>query len=111
MIAFTIISIVLITALFLVWFFSHKSQEKERLLLIEKGIDLPPQTRSFSFRFPWLKMGLVISGIAFGMILGMWLEEQFPIQVFTTGFIVVPFTILFGGLGMILAHYLGKEKK
>lgn len=108
MVTFTVIFIALITALFLVWFFSHKSREKERLLLIEKGMDLPPQPESlkFNFRFPWLKIGLVIFGMALGMTIGVLLIQVVKVD----DSIVFGFIFLLGGLGMILGHYLDQEK-
>ncbi len=102
MIAFTIISVALITALFLVWFFTHKSREKERLLLIEKGVDVPPMPElvKFNFQFPWLKIGFVIFGMASGMVLGLWLIERIRIDES----VIFGLIFLFGGLLMILSH-------
>lgn len=103
------ISILLIftaLALFLAWFFSNRSKEKERLMLIEKGVDpseLPPPTK-IVFSFPWLKMGVLITGIAIGSLL--------DVTIRSFGFTYGPplITLLFAGLSMIVAHFLGKDE-
>jgi len=106
-IIFTIIFLAFLVAIFLAWYFTHKSREKERMLLIEKGIEVPEQKGgwNFSFRFPWLKIGVLITAIAVGLIIGIILNEitgerQFPPVMM----------LLFGGIGMIVAHYVGKKE-
>lgn len=107
-ITFTIIFLAFLTAGFLAWFFTHKSREKERLMLIEKGIDVPDKESgfSFSFRFPWLKVGIVITAISTGILMGV-------VVTTLTDFhndLVPVFMLLFGGIGMIIAHYVGKRE-
>lgn len=53
-VTFTIIFLAFLTAGFFAWYFFHKTREKERLMLIEKGFYLPQENseRKFSFRFP-----------------------------------------------------------
>lgn len=105
---FTIIFIAFITAAFLTWFFTHKSREKERILLIEKGVDYSqlPDSKIFKFNFPWLKLGTVVTSIAIGTGIGIIIME------FGVNEGVVPlFMFLFGGIGMIIAHYVDKPTK
>lgn len=101
----TIIFITFVIVAFLTWFFIHKTKEKERLLLIEKGIDYSqlPDRNLFNFNFPWLKVGTVITSIAIGTGIG------FIIIEFGVADGIVPlFMFLFGGIGMIIAHYVDK---
>lgn len=104
---FTIIFLALITAGFLAWFFSHKTREKERLMLIENGIDIPQLESGlkFTFRFPWLKIGVLVTAIGIGILSGAMIEEFTSTRI---DFIPI-LMLLFGGIGMILAHFLGKE--
>ncbi|WP_372906602.1 DUF6249 domain-containing protein [Rhodohalobacter sp.] len=106
-IIFTIIFLAFLTAGFLAWYFSHKSREKERMLLIEKGQDVPEQKNgwSFSFRFPWLKLGVLITAIATGLIFGILISEITDIRAEFEPIMM----LLFGGIGMIIAHYVGKK--
>lgn len=105
-IVFTIIFLAFLTAGFLAWYFSHKSREKERMLLIEKGLEVPEQKNgwNFSFRFPWLKLGILITAIAVGLIIGITLNEITDNREFPPIMM-----LLFGGIGMIIAHYVGKK--
>lgn len=87
---------------FFVWFNIHRSKERERLLLLEKGIDFSDLPERSSFSFNWLKMGCLVTSATTGLILGLILEDFFsdaaPIGMF-----------LFGGIGLIIAHYVNKS--
>lgn len=99
---------------FLVWFFNQKAKSKERLLLIEKGID--PKDLDFLFKKTtppqWLKIGIIVVGIAIGTLLSAFythfaITHRFVVFYgFTVGII-----LLFGGLSMILANFFGNSKK
>lgn len=103
----TIIAVVFIIVAFLTWVFIHRSKEKERLLLIEKDVDMSklPESTSFSFRFPWLKIGIVITSTTIGMLIGVVIMETIGIN---EG-IVPMIMFLFGGIGMIIAHYVDRD--
>jgi hypothetical protein len=99
----TLVFITFLILGFLTWFTVHKSKEKERLLLLEKGMnpsELPGQTM---FSFPWLKLGCVITSAVIGLTLGIVLESlDFFDAAQGIGM------LLFGGIGLIIAHYLDK---
>jgi hypothetical protein len=53
-----------IICLFFAWFFSHQAKSKERLMLIEKGIDITEfynKTKSLPY-ITWRKTGIVVIG-------------------------------------------------
>jgi len=104
-----ILVIAFLMAVLLVWFFIHKAKSRERLLLIEKGMDvtkLNNGVRQFpKFQFPWLKIGILVFCSALGLIIGVslfWYTEMFNPGLFF---------FAFAGIGMILAHYIDKPKK
>lgn len=107
LIVFTIIFLAFLTAGFLAWYFTHKSREKERMLLIEKGEQVPEQKDgwSFSFQFPWLKIGILITAIAVGLISGILINEMTDVRAEFAPIMM----LLFGGIGMIIAHYMGRK--
>jgi len=109
-IIFIVITVIFITAAFFVWYFIHRSKEKERLMLIEKGRDPSelPEMKVFNFRFPWLKIGVVIVSIAIGILTGLFIEYLIHSNGGGDGLVGV-FIILFGGIGMIIAHYVDKS--
>ena len=108
-----ILLIFFLTALFLTWFFTHKARVKERLLLIEKGIDLSnlPKNRNFKIIFPWLKIGIVITSISIGLLLGAILVEVPFFSEIAGGQLPLLFIFLFGGIGMILAYLIDKPQE
>jgi len=111
-IAVSLTFISLFAGLFLAWYFYLKAKQEERLALIEKaseGIDaakLFAQPKRKGFRFPWLKLGILIFFITFGLSIGviLWKASLLPSD-FT---IILGF--MFGGLGMIAAHFAGKKE-
>lgn len=86
---------------FFVWFNIHRSKERERLLLLEKGIDFSDWPERSSFNFNWLKMGCLVTSATIGFILGFFLEDFFSDAPAIGMF-------LFGGIGLIIAHYVDK---
>ena len=99
----SVLLIIFMTGVFLTWFFMHKAKSKERMLMIEKGVDLSQlrQERKSNFNFPWLKVGIVIASMGIGLVLGSLAHD--PVFIFGAIF-------LFGGIGMITANYLDKPK-
>jgi len=103
---------------FMAWFFYVKARNTERLALIEKGADANnfygKRNDKKTFRFPWMKFGLLLSGLGFGLVLGLFiisipglkdsLNDVAPGLVFAS-------MLLFGGLGMILAHFVDRKKE
>lgn len=118
-----IIVIFFFVAIFLAWFFIYKAKTKERLLLIEKGVELSNIPKKKRFRFPWLKVGVVIAFGSIGVLIGGFLEyfnlfkPEEPTEMFERsilyqgGMLSLLFMYLFGGIGMVIAHYLGKKKR
>lgn len=108
-IIFTILFLALLTAGFLAWFFIHKSKEKERLMMLEKGMELPqPEHKEKSgFTFPWLKTGILLVCLSIGLMIGIIMEEYFA-QYWGAPPL---FMILFGGFGMIIAHFIRDKKE
>lgn len=109
---FVIILILFVVSIFFVWFFSHQARVKERMMLIEKGIDLYslPKSGKFRIRFPWFKIGIVLTSIATGLMLGVFLMAIPFFASVAAGNLPLPLMFLFGGIGMILAHFLDKPK-
>ncbi len=103
-------------AAFLSWYYYLQARTKERTLLIEKGADASnfyakkPERRGF--RFPWLKMGLLLSGLSFGLGGSLAVIYSISNGRFDDDFIGFVFasTIFFAAIGMIIAHFTDKKK-
>ena len=104
-------------AIVLAWYFYLKARNKERMALIEKGADLSEiyLKQVVTFRFPWLKFGLLITGISVGVILAFVLMILFQDMDLNNEIAAGPLVIvsgcLFGGFAMIISHFIGKPGK
>lgn len=100
--------------IFLVWYFNQKAKSKERLLIIEKGID--PKDLDFLIQKTtppqWLKIGIIVVGIAIGTLVAT-LYTHITVTQRIVHFYgsTVGIILLFGGLAMILANFVGNSKK
>jgi len=102
-----------IICVFLVWFFSHKAKHKERLLMIEKELTADKQSKKEkNFSFPWLKLGIVVTGLSIGLLLIALLAG---LKLLDKGGNALPLAILgvCGGISMVIANYVnsGKSKQ
>jgi membrane protease YdiL (CAAX protease family) len=102
-----------LVGLFLTKFFINKANTKERILLIEKGIDPSALSKNENQRtnFPWLKIGIVITSISIGLLLSAFLFATPYFEKVAAGQLPLLLIFLFGGIGMILAHIIDKPKK
>ena len=94
------------------WIFYLKARNRERLALIEKGVDAPDAFKRE--KFPWLKIGIVTVSISFGVllvILAMIIFPEAPVIRDAILFLMVVVGLLFGGIGMIIAHQVEKKNK
>ena len=103
-------------AAFFSWYYYLQARTKERTLLIEKGADASnfyakkPERRSF--RFPWLKLGLMLAGLSFGLGASLATILTLTKGRFDSdyaGFIFAS-TIFFAAIGMIIAHFTDKKR-
>ncbi len=101
-IAFALIFIAFIAAGFFVWYFSFKAKQEERRFLIEKGYKLEemPPSASFNFTFPWMKVGIVITSAAIGLLFAEITQEPTA---------VMPLLMFGAGLGMIIAQVISQK--
>jgi len=83
-------------------------RRKERMALIEKGIDAPAFNATPSLNVYALKIGLLFIGVAIGVLLGSTLVELTTLNEESAYFSMV---FLFGGLGLVISHYLEKKER
>lgn len=94
-----------IFGIFAVYFFTRN---KERLALIDKGVDISLITRQANGESPmkyWvIKVGFLMIGIAIGILMGSLAtrqgmgEEAYPAMI-----------LLFGGLALVASYYAEKK--
>lgn len=71
-VAIFILIVIFMAIIFMGWFIYLKTRNKERMALIEKDKDVSEiyarPKANFSFRFPWLKIGIIATGFSIGLI-------------------------------------------
>jgi len=106
------------TAVILSYYFYLRFRNRERMALIEKGVDISEifKPREFSFKFPWLRLALLLIGIGVG-ILFTFLLITFGTPNLTglrhqyDQMILVFSLLIFGGLGIILGNLFEKQRQ
>lgn len=103
-------------AVFLGWYFYLKARNKERMALIEGGKDVSEifSKQEIRIRIPWLKIGLLVTGIGFGLCLILVLMAIPALKETVHNMeeaYIISSMILFGGFGIISGHYLDKPKQ
>jgi hypothetical protein len=82
-------------------------RRKERLLMIEKGTNLP-ELKSEGFTFSSLKFGIFFTGIGIGILVANILCVTTRLQPEVAYFSMV---FLFGGLSLVIHHLIEGRKK
>jgi hypothetical protein len=99
-----VLTIFIAIPIFLVWYFIRRAKFKEKVLLIEKGIDIKDLniTGSNKLTFPWLRIGIIITGVSLGALIVALAN--------ITGGVGEALIVLFTGLSFILAYFIGGPK-
>ena len=104
-------------AVFLGWYFYIQARNKERMSLIERGKDVSEiySKREIKFNFPWLKLGIILTGFSFG-----WLVAFISTEILFTrnGFghrvdgtpLIMGIIFLFTAVSIIVAYFVDKPK-
>lgn len=82
-------------------------RRKERLMLIEKGTNMPEIKPAENF-FSSLKFGILFIGIGLGVLAANILTVTTTLESEVAYFSMI---FLFGGLGLVIHHLIEKSKK
>ncbi|MCK5535614.1 MAG: hypothetical protein KAI79_02240 [Bacteroidales bacterium] len=85
-----------------------KARNKERLALIEKGADVSEIYKPRNNKNAAFKWGVVIIGIAIGLLIGSALESY---TSFEGGVAYSSMVLMFGGAGLLLANFIKFDKE
>lgn len=107
---YPLVWIAFIVCMFLVWFFWHRANHEERLMMIEKGHD-PDELakKNPGFKFPWLKIGILIIGLSVGLLL---ISLLVSLKLLDKGGNAFPLAILgvCGGVAMVIGNNIKNGK-
>ncbi|MCG8307836.1 MAG: hypothetical protein MI975_10640 [Cytophagales bacterium] len=83
------------------------ARNKEKMALIEKGVDLSTIYQKKDFRNVTLKSGMFLVGIAIGLFFGYLLTEISSINQVISYFSMI---LLFGGASLIVFHWYNSKQ-
>jgi hypothetical protein len=83
------------------------ARNKEKMALIEKGIDLSQIYQKKDYRNATLKSGMFLVGVALGLFVGFLLTEISSINAVVSYFSMI---LLFGGLSLIIFHWYNNKQ-
>ncbi|HVN47505.1 MAG TPA: DUF6249 domain-containing protein [Bacteroidota bacterium] len=94
------------TLVFLIYYFSRKAKNKERMALIEKGIDASIFLKEDSTFNQVLMWGMLLGGVGLGLFFGYALSLYTPMREE----VIMPIlALLFGGFGLI-GYFVYRKK-
>lgn len=83
------------------------ARNKEKMALIEKGVDLSEIYQKKDYRNATLKSGMFLVGIAVGLFCGYFLTQVSSINAVVSYFSMI---LLFGGASLILFHWYNNKQ-
>lgn len=107
MITGIIINLGLFTAIILAIYYNVRARNKERMALIEKGVDISEIYKKKENSHGFFKFGVIIIGIAIGLIFGVIANRTELLPSVVSYFSMI---LLFGGAGVLFANYLVAKK-
>lgn len=110
----TLIGLGFFASIFFGWYYYLQARNKERMALIEKNADVTEifKVREIRFKFPWLKFGMIITGVGFGSCMALMLSLTTNIlhMAVESELMIFGFMLFFGGLGAVIGHFVEKPK-
>lgn len=102
-----IINLGFFAAVVLAIYYSVKARNKERMALIEKGVDISEIYKKKENRYGFFKFGVTLMGIGLGLVFGVLFSKWGILPEVASYFSMI---LLFGGMGILAANYLVSKK-
>jgi len=104
-----VLNVIVFGTIILVVKYIVQARNKERMALIEKGVDLSEfYTKKKDGENNILKFALLFIGIGLGLFLGFVLADFVSLP---TVAVVISVTLLFGGISLLLYHWINNRKE
>ena len=103
------------STVFFSYYYYLRFRNKERLLLIEKNVDISEIYKKSEKRFPWYLIGFTLLGFGLGCviasIIAYSLSQKQRIHDEIVASVFISSLLLFGALGIIIGHSFEQKKK
>jgi hypothetical protein len=106
MIVEILVPMIVFSTIFGVLFTFLTTRNRERLAMIEKGVD--PTNFKPNFNRLGIKLGLLAVGVALGVLFGQLITHTTKMDGEPATFSMI---FLFGGIGLVVEHYLSKKEE
>ena len=103
-----IINLGFFAAVILAIYYNVRARNKERMALIEKGVDISEIYKKKENPHGFFKFGVIVIGIGFGLVFGVVFSKVGILPDVVSYFSMI---LVFGGAGVLLANYLVAKKK
>ena len=104
-----VLNVIVFGTIILVVRYIVQARNKERMALIEKGVDLSEfYAKKKDGGNNILKFALLLIGIGLGLFLGFVLADFVSLP---SAAVVISVTLLFGGISLLLYHWISKRKE
>lgn len=108
MVTAVLINLGLFAMFILIAYYNNRSRNKERMAMIEKGMDVSEIYKRKENKYGFLKFGLIIIGIGVGLIFSVILAKINLFPAVVSYFIGV---LMFTGLAILYANNLIEKRK
>ncbi len=102
MITGILINLTVFTAIVLAVYYTVKARNKERMALIEKGVDISEIYKKRENKNGFFKFGMILIGIALGLVFAVIFSSLDILPTVISYFAMI---LLFGGASILFANY------
>lgn len=103
-----LVTFIIVAALFGIVYVYYLNRHRERVMMMERGLNLSELSLGKNSRWMALKFGILLTGLAIGILIGNLLYEYFGLTNIVS---FLSMTLLFGGLGLILYFFIETKYK
>lgn len=103
-----LVTFIIVAALFGIVYVYYLTRHRERVIMMERGLDLADLSSGKRSKWNALKFGILLAGLAIGILVGNILHEYFGLSDKVSFLSMI---LMFGGLGLIIYFLIETKYK